>query len=211
MNIAIISINIYIVFTLLFFIIKHFKVDNDDSNIPLPNTSWLIYYFIISFFILIIQNTYYSSLNDGEIKCVIQPLTLFIYTIIPLCLIMGPIIILLVKMKWNRIFANTFGLLLAPKIILDSTNKSALFFYNDPNLLLQEIEPEILFDRKELQAKLTKLLGEEVNISIQSHEDIKRQYNIKQNVGYFIWLVFTGIITSLVSSNSILLQDCIIE
>lgn len=209
MNIAIISINIYIVFTLLFFIIKYFKVDKD--NLTLPNTNWLIYYFIISFFILLIQNTYYSSLNDGETKCVVQPLTLFIYTILPLCLIMGPIIILLIKMNLNRIFANTFGLLLAPKIILDSNNKTALFFYNDPNVLLQEIEPNLLFNKQELQNQLKRLIGEEIILSPQNHADIIGQYHIKQNVGYFVWLVFTGIVASLVSANSILLQDCIIE
>jgi hypothetical protein len=209
MNIAIISINIYIVFTLLFFIIKYFKVDKD--NLTLPNTNWLIYYFIISFFILLIQNTYYSSLNDGETKCVVQPLTLFIYTILPLCLIMGPIIILLIKMNLNRIFANTFGLLLAPKIILDSNNKTALFFYNDPNVLLQEIEPNLLFNKQELQNKLKILIGEDIILSPQNHADIISQYHIKQNVGYFVWLVFTGIVASLVSANSILLQDCIIE
>jgi len=209
MNIAIISINIYIVFSILFFIIKYFKFDKDNMN--KPNTNWLIYYFIISFFILIIQNSYYSSLNDGETKCVIQPLTLFIYTVLPLCLIMGPIIILLIKMNWNRIFANTFGLILASKIILTSDNSKALYFYNDPNILLQELDIETLFDRATLTNKLTSLIGESVNITEEQHKNIISQYYIKENVGYFIWLVFTGIVTSLVSANSILLQDCIIE
>ena len=209
MNIAIISINIYIVFTLLFFIIKYFKVDRDNLN-P-PDTNWMIYFFIITFFILIIQNTYYSTLNEGEAKCTIQPLTLFIYTILPLCLIMGPIIILLVKMNWNRIFANTFGLLFIPKIIFNSTNKSAMYFYNDPNILLQELDHELLFDKDELVVKLKDLLGESVEIDDVTYKQIIQQYYIKENVGYFIWLVLTGIVTSLVSANSILLQDCIIE
>ena len=209
MNIAIISINIYIVFSLLFFIIKYFKVDRDNLN--RPDTNWLIYFFIISFFILIIQNTYYSTLNDGEATCAIQPLTLFIYTILPLCLIMGPIIILLIKMNWNRIFANTFGLLFIPKIVFNSTNKSALYFYNDPNILLQELDTEILFDKPELIAKLSVLLGESVEIDDETHKKIIQQYYIKENVGYFMWLVLTGIVTSLVSANSILLQDCMLE
>lgn len=209
MNVAIISINIYIVFSLLFFIIKYFKVDRDNLN-P-PDTNWMIYFFIISFFILIIQNTYYSTLNDGEAKCTIQPLTLFIYTILPLCLIMGPIIILLIKMNWNRIFANTLGLLFIPKILLNSTNKSALYFYNDPNILLQELDTEILFDKPELIAKLSMLLGESIEIDDETHKKIIQQYYIKENVGYFMWLVLTGIVTSLVSANSILLQDCMME
>ena len=209
MNVAIISINIYIVFSLLFFIIKYFKVDRNNLN-P-PDTNWMIYFFIISFFILIIQNTYYSTLNDGEAKCTIQPLTLFIYTILPLCLIMGPIIILLIKMNWNRIFANTLGLLFIPKILLNSTNKSALYFYNDPNILLQELDTEILFDKPELIAKLSMLLGESIEIDDATHKQIIEQYYIKENVGYFMWLVLTGIVTSLVSANSILLQDCMME
>ena len=209
MNIAIISINIYIVFTILFFIIKYFKVDKDNLN--QPDTNWIIYFFIITFFILIIQNTYYSTLNDGETKCVIQPLTIFIYSILPLCLIMGPIIILLIKMNWNRIFANTFGLLFISKIIFNSANKSAIYFYNDPNILLQELENDILFNKQELVTKLNYLLGETVEINDETYKQIIQQYYIKENVGYFIWLVLTGIITSLVSANSILLQDCMME
>ena len=209
MNIAIISINVYIVFTLLFFIIKYFKVDKDTMHEP--NKNWMIYYFILSFFVILIQNTYYSSLNEGETKCVIQPLTLFIYTILPVCLILGPIIILLVVMNLNRIFANTFGLLLAPKIVLDARGKNAVFFYNDPNVLLQEIEPTVLFEKQNLQTKLNLLVGEDVVLSQQTYETIIEQYHIKQNVGYFVWLLFTGIVTSLVSANTILLQDCIIE
>ena len=210
MNIAILSINIYVVFTLLFFIIKHFKYDMD--SVEDNDTSWMVYYFIIAFFIILIQNTYYGTLNEGEQKCVVQPLSIFIYTIMPLCLIMGPIIIFLVKMNWNRIFANTFGLLLAPNIELSTDQHTkSLFFYNDPNILLQEIDPKILFNQDELTKKLSTLLGETVNITPEQHKIIVRQYKTKQNVGYFIWLTLTGIVTSLVSSNSILLQECIIE
>ena len=209
MNVAIISINIYIVFSLLFFIIKYFKIDRNNLN-P-PDTNWMIYFFIISFFILIIQNTYYSTLNDGEAKCTIQPLTLFIYTILPLCLIMGPIIILLIQMNWNRIFANTFGLLFVHKIAFNSTNKSALYFYNDPNILLQELDSELLFNKPDLIAKLSVLLDESIDIDDETHKKIIQQYYIKENVGYFMWLVLTGIVTSLVSANSILLQDCMME
>ena len=124
---------------------------------------------------------------------------------------MGPIIILLIKMNWNRIFANTFGLLFIPKIVFNSTNKSALYFYNDPNILLQELDTEILFDKPELIAKLSVLLGESVEIDDETHKKIIQQYYIKENVGYFMWLVLTGIVTSLVSANSILLQDCMME
>jgi len=77
--------------------------------------------------------------------------------------------------------------------------------------LLQELEPNDLLSRTALNYKLGKLLNETIEITEQQHQIIKRQYFVKQNVGYFIWLTFAGIVTSLISANSLLLQDCIIE
>jgi hypothetical protein len=209
MNVAILIINVYIVFNLLFFIIKYFKVDRHNLNNS-PDMTWLVYYFILSFFILFSQNYYYSL--NSEKNCRIDNLLLFIFTIMPLALVMGPIIILLMKMNMNRIFANTFGNLLTPKLVFQSAKNDAIYFYNDPNTLLQEIDVDILFDLERLQSHLEKLLNiPSFRIDESLHNSIKQQYYIKQNIGYFIWLVFTGIIASLISINSVLLQDCIIE
>lgn len=210
MNIAIMSISIYTIFSLFFFILKLFLIDKqnmgDDKilNPPYEQWGWLITYFILSFFVIGGQNLFFSTMNG----CSSQSLTIFIYTILPLFLIMGTTMIFLVIMNWNRIFANTFGLWLVDKIKLDGNSPE--FFYKDPNILLQELEPNILFDLGELNDALTKLglLG---NIDKSRHEIIKNQYYVKQNIGYFMWFTFTGIVTSLVSANSILLQDCIIE
>lgn len=209
MNIAIMSISIYTIFSLFFFILKLFRIDkrnmdnNQKLNPPYEQWGWLIPYFILSFFVIGGQNLYFSTMNG----CSTQLLTIFIYTILPLFLIMGTTMIFLVIMNWNRIFANTFGLWLVDKIDLSKSNPK--FFYEDPNILLQELEPNILFNLGELNDTLNKLGLQPINDS--EHEIIKNQYYVKQNIGYFTWLTFTGIVTSLLSTNSILLQDCVIE
>lgn len=211
MNIAILSITIYVIFSLLFMIIKHFVIDKSAIESEQPyeeNTKWMYAYVLLSFFVIAIQNIYFIS----ETECSVQYGQLFIHSIFPLFLVMGLIVIFLVNMNWNRIFANTFGMILAPKIILTKSKHSNVsFFYNDPNILLQELEPNDLLSIEKLKVKLNDLLQEDIPINTNQHKIIKRQYFVKQNVGYFIWLTFAGIVTSLISANSLLLQDCIIE
>lgn len=211
MNIAILSISIYVIFSLLFMIIKHFVIDKSAIESEKPyeeNTKWMYAYVLLSFFVIAIQNIYFIS----ETECSVQYGQLFIHSIFPLFLVMGLIVIFLVNMNWNRIFANTFGMILAPKIILTKSKHSNVsFFYNDPNILLQELEPNDLLSIEKLKVKLNDLLQEDIPINTNQHKIIKRQYFVKQNVGYFIWLTFAGIVTSLISANSLLLQDCIIE
>lgn len=209
MNIAIISINSYIIFSFLFFMLKHFYYDK-ELNKPTEVPWWFGSYLIFSAILIGLQNWGFSS-TDG---CVPQPLTIIVHTIVPLILIMVTTMIFLVVMNWNRIFANTFGLLLAPKITLsrhENNLSDYSFFYNDPNILLQELETNDLFVLESLNQKLNELGIKGINITEDQHKTIKHQYYIKQNVGYFIWLTFTGIVSSLVSANSILLQDCVIE
>jgi len=167
----------------------------------------------ISFIVIFIQNIYFSKMSDGEVKCLVQPLNVFIYTAIPMFLVMFPIMIFLELMNWHRIFSNTFGLMLAPKIDLgENHTSSATYFYNDPNILLQEIEPSKLNTITTLNSTLNELLpNANIIITQDQHTKILEQYNIKTSVGFFVWLLLTGIITSLISANSILLQDCIIE
>lgn len=212
MNIAILSISIYVIFSLLFMIIKHFVIDKSaiETNQPYEeNTKWMYAYVLLSFFVIAIQNIYFI----GETECAVQYGQLFIHSIMPLFLVMGLIVIFLVNMNWNRIFANTFGMVIAPKIVLksQSTNSNVSFFYNDPNILLQELEPNDLLSLTKLNSQLKELLKENIQITEHQHQIIKRQYFVKQNVGYFIWLTFAGIVTSLISTNSLMLQDCIIE
>jgi len=208
MNIAILSIHTYVIFTILFFILKHYTYDQ-TSQISESSITWLSLFFVCSFIIIFIQNLYFSKMSDGETKCVVQPLNVFIYTLLPLLFVMLPIMFFLNSMNWHRIFSNTFGLMLVPKIELGDGSPS--FFYNDPNILLQEIDPIVLNNITDLRGRLTILLGTPVNITDAEHTAILAQHKLKQNVGYFTWLVLTGIITALISSNSILLQDCIIE
>lgn len=208
MNIAIISIYSYIIFSLVFFILKHFLIDKELKEPTMTmELSWFSTYFVLAGFLIGLQNWFFSSRDE----CVPQFLTIFAHTIVPLILIMGTTMIFLVQMNWNRIFANTFGLWLASKINLGTSDEASLnMFYNDPNVLLQELETNDLFILENLKQKLNNL-GIKGSISDQQHETIKQQYYTKQNVGYFIWLTFTGIVSSLISTNSILLQDCVIE
>jgi len=94
----------------------------------------------------------------------------------------------------------------------ENHTSSATYFYNDPNILLQEIEPSKLNTITTLNSTLNELLpNANIIITQDQHTKILEQYNIKTSVGFFVWLLLTGIITSLISANSILLQDCIIE
>lgn len=207
MNIAIISINSYIIFSFLFFMLKHFLIDK-DLNKPNNEWSWFTIYIVLAGCLIGLQNWFFSSTDD----CVPQPLIILSHTIVPLILIMGTTMIFLVQMNWNRIFANTFGLWLAPKLNLGVSSEQSLnMFYNDPNILLQELETNDLFELGKLNQKLKGLGISDIAINEDKHRVIKQQYYTKQNVGYFIWLTFTGIVSSLVSANSILLQDCVIE
>lgn len=216
MNIAIISINSFIIFSFLFFMLKHFLIDK-KLNEPSSEWSWFTIYIVLSGLLIALQNYFFSSTDD----CIPQPTIILIHTIIPLIFIMGTTMIFLVQMNWNRIFANTFGLWLAPKLTLTGHNLTSTgqgdnpsgysLFYNDPNILLQELETDDLFQLDKLNPKLKELGINNININEDQHTIIKEQYYTKQNVGYFIWLTFTGIVSSLVSANSILLQDCVIE
>jgi len=53
MNIAILSISVYVIFSLLFMIIKHFVIDKSaiETNQPYEeNTQWMYAYVLLSFF-----------------------------------------------------------------------------------------------------------------------------------------------------------------
>ena len=78
-------------------------------------------------------------------------------------------------------------------------------FYQDPILLIQQLEESDILNDERLNDKLKKIL----NISSLNPRDclkIKETIIKKELIGYYIWFFFIGSITLIISYNSILLQ-----
>lgn len=215
MNMAILSINIYLLFSILFFVFKNsIELKSLAANqyavpTPLSNMGWVFLFLSLSAFIIAVQNYAFSSYDSGGISCKPQIHIVLIYTLAAVALVLCPVMYFIIAFNWNRFFANTFGLLLLNN--LDMGTGTPEYFYRDPNILLQEIETIRLFDLQELNGLLKHWFVSPPVVTSEIHKQILNQYITKQNVGYFTWLCLTGIIASLISTNSILTQDCSIE
>lgn len=207
-NIAITTIVSYFVFCLLFFIIKQLIIDKDAKY---PNDSWIKTFIIFSFFIYLIQNIYYSSINSSNNeKCVVSFSVVLLSTLVPLIIILCPIVFLVHNLNWYKVFSNTIGLsvtqdVLEPNLNNDTRNKINNLIYQFDNL----DDFEILNDREQLQQHINKQVQYTLDENI--HAKLISEFKKRINIGYFMWFMLTGIICSLASANNILLQDCLIE
>ena len=61
--------------------------------------------------------------------------------------------------------------------------------------------------------KLQQYINKDITYTLEHNVHVKliSEFKKRINVGYFMWFMLTGIITSLASANNILLQDCLIE
>lgn len=195
-NIAIVTIFTYLIFCILFFIIKYLVIDNDTNY---PNTSWIKSFCAFSFFIYFIQNTYYSTINSSDTtKCSISFTTIILSSLIPLIFILFPIIFLVVILEWDYIFTNTIGYSITQKLFDDKIN----------TYIHSKTYDEIK-DFKQINMLLNK---ERIGpITDHDHKKLLNEFKKKKNIGYFMWFMMAGIVSSLASANTILLQDCIIE
>lgn len=207
-NIAITTIVSYFVFCLLFFIIKQLVIDKDAKY---PNDSWIKTFIIFSFFIYLIQNIYYSSINSSNNeKCVVSFSVVLLSTLVPLIVILCPIVFLVHNLNWYKVFSNTIGLSITQDVLEPNLNNDTR---NKINNLIYQLDGlddfEILNDREQLQQHINKDVQYTLNENI--HAKLISEFKKRINIGYFMWFMLTGIITSLASANNILLQDCLIE
>lgn len=206
-NIAIVTIFVYFIFSLLYFIIKYFNFDiKNEGEAPFK---WNIAFILFSFFIIYLQNVYYSSINieTGE-TCVINNNYVLLSTFIPILLILFPIILLVEVFKWNNIFGNTIGASILENIKFETYHQD--MFYKNPNLYLQTLSIDDIIHKDKLEEILSSFVGHKVNVTNENHKIIIQQHKTRKLIGNFIWFTLTGIVASLVSLNTVLLQDCAI-
>ena len=212
MIISLMIITTYFIVTLLYFLILY-NVTNTWSE---GNTiSMLITIIIMSLIINFAQNYVYSASYSANNFCQVNLFKMSINTIIPWFIIMFPTFFFIAKFNWHRIFSNTFGLLLIDqeelKNIIVPNNKPKtgvlLQFYENPYILIKEISFE---NKDDLENKLNLLLPDEnIKINEEMYKLLSKQFTKKILLGYAIWFFFIGVITSLVSINMVLLQQCI--
>lgn len=207
-NIAITTIVSYFVFCLLFFIIKQLIIDKDTKY---PNDSWIKTFIIFSFFIYLIQNIYYSSINSSNNeKCVVSFSVVLLSTLVPLIIILCPIVFLVHNLNWYKVFSNTIGLSVTQDVLEPNLNNDTR---NKINNLIYQLDGlddfETLNDREQLQQHINKHVQYTLDENI--HAKLINEFKKRINIGYFMWFMLTGIICSLASANNILLQDCLIE
>jgi hypothetical protein len=217
------SIVSYISFTLIFFIIK-------GTFLPTTGPYWIIIFFFITGLIQFINNLYLTSLPEicGEYNisnaffATLIP-WIFIFGITCLCLIMIP--------GWLRVFSNTFGASIADMaglgevalLILGTKNEQISDFgtkkiieliYSNPHTIINEVELnyDAVSGSWPSLEKVVTFLGNESLIGTDPYkENIAKLFkllSLKEDVGYFVWLVLIGSITILVSTNSVLITKC---
>lgn len=212
MIISLMIITTYFIITLLYFLILYKTTDIWSENKTL---SLFITLIIMSLGINITQNYIYSSSYSKENYCKVDLYQLSINTIIPWFLIMFPSFFFIAKFNWHSIFSNTFGLFLIDQteikeIIEPNQNPKSgvlLQFYENPFILIKEISFE---SKEDLENKLNSLLPDEnIKINDEKYKLLSAQFTKKRLLGYAIWYFFIAVITSLVSINMVLLQQCI--
>ena len=212
MIISLMIITTYFIITLLYFLILYKTTDIWSENKTL---SLFITLIIMSLGINITQNYIYSSSYSKENYCKVDLYQLSINTIIPWFLIMFPSFFFIAKFNWHSIFSNTFGLFLIDQteikeIIEPNQNPKSgvlLQFYENPFILIKEISFE---SKEDLENKLNSLLPDEnIKINDEKYKRLSAQFTKKRLLGYAIWYFFIAVITSLVSINMVLLQQCI--
>ena len=209
-NIAITTIVSYFVFCLLFFIIKQLVIDKDETY---PNNSWIKTFIIFSFFIYLIQNIYYSSINSSNNeKCVVSFSVVLLSTLIPLIVILCPIVFLVHNLNWYKVFSNTIGLSVTQDVLDPNIDNNTRNIINDRIYQLDGLDKfHILNNMENLQQYIN--INTDITYTLEQNVHVKliSEFKKRINVGYFMWFMLTGIITSLASANNILLQDCLIE
>lgn len=226
-NIGPTSLISYISFTLIFFIIK--------TKFKFPGTSWVWFFLIITGILQFANNLYIT--NYPEICGAYNTSSALVATLVPWICIFGVTCLCLTNIPgWLRVFSNTFGSSIAvmagmneivTKIFKPTNGENSQIdseisetanllyanrnkFINEVSLddvVIDEINTEKIKDWPSLYAILNFM-----KIPINGkEEEMKKLYSmlqLKEDAGYFLWMILIGSISILISTNSLLLSSC---
>ena len=220
------SIIIFSLITIIFFLIKAFvfysSVKSSDTKInPLKTVS--TFAFVVLFFMF----SYITNISatQEQIICGKRNYKIAFYaTVIPFTFIYSiGIFIITIFPGWNRCFSNTIGSylidlcglksLIADKLKYDETSVKQpdirQLYQKSPQVLLYEI----VLDADENIEQSSKSQLQEIGIDFNVHGDenqklLKQYIYLKETIGEGIWHYLFGIITILVSYNTILAENC---
>ena len=227
-NIGPVSLTSYISFTLLFFIAK------SQMGFSPSDTSWIWYFLIITGIMQFVNNLYITQYPEvcgsynmiSALSATLVP-WIFIFALSCICLVFIP--------GWLRVFSNTFGHMVANwaglnKIVNDiftvpssaspqdeKIKEAVTLLYTNRSKFINEIELDYISDEKNNEynngtnwPSLNKILTF-MQLSTPSsdlYKDLYKTLLLKEDVGYFIWLVLIGSISVLISTNSLLMTTC---
>lgn len=223
------SLKIYfIIITLLFSIKSYLNFKTPDMHKYMN-----IFILLISGLFLIMLYFGNMKLTESEEICGSMNSTLaFNSTIYPFFFIYAiGVLMLMLFPGWLRGFSNTFGLSVAKmvglgelikKLYPNQSNNDELVndVYNNPSILINELdfgnsseEFNIKKDDKSniIEINWAMLSKLEKYIKVDDLEDKKQLIgfiNLKNDVAYYIWIMFFSIITTITSTNYMLDEQC---
>jgi hypothetical protein len=217
------SIIIFSLITTIFFLIKAFvfysSVKSPDTKInPLKTLS------SFAFAVLFFMFSYITNISatQEQIICGKRNYRIAFYaTLIPFAFIYSlGIFIITIFPGWNRCFSNTIGSYLIDLCGLKSviaeklkptrgsydTSEIYKLYKKSPQVLLNEIQ----LDPDENIERSSKMQLQEIGIEFDDENQklLKQYIYLKETIGEGIWHYLFGIITILVSYNTILAEHC---
>jgi len=223
-NIGPSSLISYVSFTLIFFIIK--------NKFKFPGTSWIWFFLIITGIIQFANNLYIT--NYPEVCGTYNTSSALTATLVPWICIFGVTCLCLTNIPgWLRVFSNTFGSIIASMAgmneivsrIFEKSNQTATktdsdiieatnLLYANRNKFINEINMDFTQDPSSKAIQWPSLFGimKFMGISTDNKDaDIKKLYEmleLKEDAGYFLWMIIIGSISILISTNSVILSSC---
>jgi hypothetical protein len=223
-NIGPSSLISYVSFTLIFFIIK--------NKFKFPGTSWIWFFLIISGIIQFANNVYITKYP--EICGTYNTSSALTATLVPWICIFGITCLCLTNIPgWLRVFSNTFGSTIASMAgineivsrIFDKPTQSGTktdseiieatnLLYANRNKFINEVNMDFTQNPESKAIEWPSLYGimNFMGISTDNKDaDIKKLYEmleLKEDAGYFLWMIIIGSISILISTNSVILSSC---
>ncbi len=225
-NIGPSSLISYISFTLIFFIIK--------NKFKFSGTSWVWFFLIITGIIQFANNLYITKYP--EICGAYNISSALVATLVPWICIFGITCLCLTNIPgWLRVFSNTFGSSIASmagmneiisRIFIKSTGtntqtdsditEAANLLYANRNKFMNEVNMDFSEDPSTNKIEWPSLFGimDFMKISYTDGEKLKdiqklhSMLQLKEDAGYFLWMILIGSISILISTNSLLLSSC---
>jgi hypothetical protein len=209
------SLKGFIVMTIILYFIKIIGIDRnsneDNKRNSIDQLTFVIIISVLFFLYLMGWNIYLTS---NEIVCGETGIILGVQaTIFPFVFIYGLGIFLLEMFPgWLRSFANTHGTFIAEhcglsldeklfKILSNEDSQSEILkkVYNDKSILLNELHKENYNEAFENNKEIFQPGA--LNV-------LYKYVTIKESFARFLWVIFLGSITLMVSQNALLNENC---